>query len=462
MAAQDITGNQSTIVRRFLAWARVADADRRADAANALARAYLHSEFDAQTRREAELGLFALLDDPSSHVRRALAEGLAGGAAAPPAMILALAADEPNVAAIVLARSPVLTESDLVDCAATGDVTAQIAIAERPALGVAVSAALAEIGAREAVAALLGNPSAEIAPLSLARIAERFVDDADLCERLCARADLPPAVRHDLVAGVAARLSAFVAERGWLSQERAGRIALESRERAILHISDESAPNARTALVRHLRARAALTPALLLRSALTGDVSFASAALAELSGAPATRVAALIRQPKSGAFAALCERAGMSSIVSYGLASCLAAAAGHLSGESGAMARSAVEAALIDVARAPIPGAGDMAALLRRFAAEAAREEARHFVETSRAELERSEAPAHPALVFTPANLDMPQTILMDDEEDLEPEVIDGMVLAELGAAALPVVDWPGDEGEALAAHEAEPMSEAA
>src|SRR5579862_5558252 len=109
MAAQDITGNQSTIVRRFLAWARVADADRRADAANALARAFLHSEFDVQTRREAELGLFALLDDPSSHVRRALAEGLAGGAAAPPAMILALANDEPDVAAIVLARSPVLT-----------------------------------------------------------------------------------------------------------------------------------------------------------------------------------------------------------------------------------------------------------------------------------------------------------------------------------------------------------------
>ena len=65
MAAQQPVGSQTTIVARLLAWARNADADRRADAANALARAYLHSEFDAETRRQAELGLYALLDDPS-------------------------------------------------------------------------------------------------------------------------------------------------------------------------------------------------------------------------------------------------------------------------------------------------------------------------------------------------------------------------------------------------------------
>ena len=103
------------IVRRFLAWAQSADAEARAEAASALARAYLHSELSAPVRAEAVLAMTALLDDPSVLVRQALAEALCHSSEAPRPLILALAADEPEVAAAVLRRSPVLTEADLVD-----------------------------------------------------------------------------------------------------------------------------------------------------------------------------------------------------------------------------------------------------------------------------------------------------------------------------------------------------------
>ena len=103
------------IVRRFLAWAQSADAEARAEAASALARAYLHSELTAPVRAEAVLAMTALLDDPSVLVRQALAEALCHSSEAPRPLILALAADEPEVAAAVLRRSPVLTEADLVD-----------------------------------------------------------------------------------------------------------------------------------------------------------------------------------------------------------------------------------------------------------------------------------------------------------------------------------------------------------
>ena len=117
------------IVRRFLAWAQSADADARAEAASALARAYLYSDLTAPVRAEAALAMTALLDDSSVLVRRALAEALCRAREAPRARILALAGDEPEAAAPVLQHSPVLTEADLVDCIATGDAEAQTALA---------------------------------------------------------------------------------------------------------------------------------------------------------------------------------------------------------------------------------------------------------------------------------------------------------------------------------------------
>ena len=130
------------IVRRFLAWAQRAGAEERGEAASALARAYLYSDLTPSIRAEAALAMTSLLDDPSALVRRALAEALGGASEAPRHVILALAGDQSDVAAAVLQRSPVLTDADLVDCAALADVVAQCAIARRPNLGRGAAAAL--------------------------------------------------------------------------------------------------------------------------------------------------------------------------------------------------------------------------------------------------------------------------------------------------------------------------------
>ena len=130
----------------FSNWAQRADAGERAEAASALARAYLYSDLGPSLRREAAIGLTSLLDDHSTLVRRSLAEALAGASDAPHHIVLALASDQSEVSSVVLARSPVLTDAELVDCAAIGDARAQIALARRPRLSVSVAAALAEIG----------------------------------------------------------------------------------------------------------------------------------------------------------------------------------------------------------------------------------------------------------------------------------------------------------------------------
>ena len=84
-------------------------------------------------------------------------------------MVHALANDSSEVASIVLARSPLLSEAELVDCVATADSFAQTAIALRPWVSSQVCAALAEVGALEALLALASNPGADLLEFSTGR-----------------------------------------------------------------------------------------------------------------------------------------------------------------------------------------------------------------------------------------------------------------------------------------------------
>src|SRR5262245_12484402 len=138
------------IVRQFIQWLRTAPAGERADATSALARAYLYSNLSPDDRAAAEGAMLMLLDDPSPLVRRALADVFATSQAAPPAVIHALAGDQPEIASPILERSPLLVDADLVDQVATGSPEVQAAIASRALLPRAVAAAIAEVGAAEA------------------------------------------------------------------------------------------------------------------------------------------------------------------------------------------------------------------------------------------------------------------------------------------------------------------------
>src|SRR5579885_1108150 len=213
------------IVRDFLQWIRTAPASERAEATSALARAYLYSDLSPDDLGAAEGAMLMLLDDPSPLVRRALADALAASPSAPPAIILALAADQPQLAAPVYALSPLFVDADLVDAVATGGAAIQAAIASRAALPRAVAAAIAEVGTAESCLVLVENFDCDIAPFSIDRIVERFGHLAAIREALLAREDIPAATRQPLVAQLSealaeladmpvARVSALVHDRG--------------------------------------------------------------------------------------------------------------------------------------------------------------------------------------------------------------------------------------------------------
>lgn len=373
------------IVRRFLLWARTANAEARAGGAAALAGAYLRSGMAEEERREAETALIALVDDPSPLVRRAIAEEVAAAPRAPRTLILSLIADQGDVAALVLAHSPVLTEADLVDAAAIGDALAQRAIAQRPHLPSGVAAALAEVGLDEALVVLAGNRTADIPDFSLERMVARAGESGELREALLARADLPAGLRQAIAAKMSDALASFVAGCGWLTAERSARLARESTERVAVALAAGGEDSDAPAIVECLRLHGRLTPGLMLRSLLSGEPALAEAAFASLSELPPARVAALLRDRSGRGLKSLYRKAGMPAALQPAFAAVVAAlnevGFRRISGVSG-IDREILRCVLIACEALEGPEGDALMALLRRLDAEAAREEARAMADS--------------------------------------------------------------------------------
>jgi len=370
------------IVRQFLHWTRTAPAGERAEAAGALARAYLYSGLDEKERAAAEQAMIILLNDASPLVRRALAEALAASPDAPHAVIHGLASEQADVSAPVLARSPLFIDAELVDLVAISGPAQQAAIASRVPLPCAVAAAIAEVGSAEACRVALENEAAEIARSSINRMVERFGDIAVIRERLLARPDLPIAARQALVRTLSATLADFVANRAWLERERADEVVREACEKATVTIAAfaDTRP-----LIRHLRVSGQLTAGLVLRALLSGNIAMFEDALADLAELPLRRVRALVHDRGIAGFRAVFEKAGLPASTFLAFREALRAlheaeARGEYTNSS-RLKRRMVERVLTSCEQADVGDVEPLLVLLRRFAAEAAREDAELYCE---------------------------------------------------------------------------------
>jgi uncharacterized protein (DUF2336 family) len=370
------------IVRQFISWVRTAPAGERAEATRALARAWLISDLTEEDRAAAEGALLMLLDDASPLVRQAMAEVFARSTHAPAAIIEALSLDQPSVALPVLEHSPLLIDADLVDIVATGDCEMQCAIARRINLPVSVGAAIAEVGSASAALELIENPHAELASFSWDRIVERHGHLAAIRESLLVLEDLPAATRAALVAKLSDTLAQFVVARNWLSADRAGRLTSEARDRSTVNIAAQSRGEDMRGLVQHLRATGQLTAGLILRALLSGNIELFDHALAELSGLPPARVSALLHDRGGASLQALLSRAGLpeSTFAAFRVALEASHEAGFIDTVDGAarLRRQMVERVLTHC-ETDRQAAEPLLILLRRFATESAREEARMF-----------------------------------------------------------------------------------
>ena len=323
-----------------------------------------------------------LLDDASPLVRRAMAEVFAHSSDAPAAIVQALSLDQPSIALPVLEHSPLLIDADLVDIIATGDCEMQCAIARRTNLPASVCAAIAEVGSPAAALELIENAYAELAPFSWDRIVERHGHLAAIRESMLVLEDLPAATRVALVAKLSETLAQFVVARNWLSPDRAVRIAGEARDRSTVNIAARSRDDDMRGLVRHLRATGQLTAGLILRALLSGNLELFDSALAELSGLPQARVAALLHDRGVVSLQALLTRAGLpeSTLPAFRAALEVSQEIGFVDTAGGAaMLRRRMVERVLTQCETDHHAAEPLLVLLRRFATESAREEARLF-----------------------------------------------------------------------------------
>jgi uncharacterized protein (DUF2336 family) len=367
------------IIETFLNWVESADTAQRVSATYALSRAYLQSEMNIDERCAAEAALTFLLDDPSPKVRQALAEVFSTSVLAPSQIINALAGDQVEIAALVILRSPRLTDLDLIDRVAMGDDAVQQLVALRPQISKTVAAAIAEVGGLEACWELVGNEGADIARLSLRRICERHGNDGAFREYLLNDPRLPADCRHALVTQHGRALSELGLVRALIGQVRAERITGEASIRACLNMVDSVDPGEYGALVEHLRLSGDLTTGFVIRALAHGK--FFGAIVAALTEEAPERVNSILANGREAALKALFGKSGFSDAVNaillHGLRTWRTVANGRLDAGPQEIAR--LMMAELEKSRPHMGHANDdLMALLRGIYLEAMRENSRN------------------------------------------------------------------------------------
>jgi uncharacterized protein (DUF2336 family) len=246
-----------------------------------------------------------------------------------------------------------------------------------------VAAAIAEVGCAEACLVLLENEDAETVPFSLDRIVQRFGHLAVIRDAILRRNDLAAATRQALVVKLSETLADFVTARQWLDEGRARRITREACEKATIALAAESEDEQVRPLIRHLRESGQLTAGLILRSLLSGNIALFEEALADLAQVPLSRVAGIVHDRRGAGLRALYDKAGLPGSIFPAFREALEAMRedGFMfePGSASRLKRRVIERVLTRCEDETDDEIAPLLTLLRRYAAEAAREEARVF-----------------------------------------------------------------------------------
>ena len=138
--------------------------------------------------------LQTLILDIEVAIRRDISNILAQQSDAPHALIQALAHDEIGVAFPILVKSGVLDDPDLIGVIRTHGVDHWLAVAQRPAIGLQVSARLVETNSEKTILALLRNKSAAISAKTMEHLVERSREVASYRQPILDRDDLDSAL----------------------------------------------------------------------------------------------------------------------------------------------------------------------------------------------------------------------------------------------------------------------------
>lgn len=299
------------IVQRFLQWQASADVAKRTAAASALGRAYLQCDMPFEERVAAEAALSVVVEDPSPKVRMALAEALALSAHAPEAVITGLMYDQVEIASLVIARSPVLRDSDLIARLRSGDRRLQTIIAARPQMSPALAKAISLYGGEAAALVLVENWLAVKAFEIRQTLVERFSSNAQLRGALLDFPDLEPVLRYRLMRASSNALSGSTMIANLFGAETADHMGQSAHQRALVDLLGPMPREQMDMMIDGLRDGGDLTTVLLVRCVCHGRIDFLARVLALLAGIDQSRVTSILVSERNNQLRALLTNAGL-------------------------------------------------------------------------------------------------------------------------------------------------------
>ncbi len=253
-----------------------------------------------------------LAQDQAVRVREILADALHNLPDAPHDVIVQLARDvELRVAEPVLRHSPVLTDDDLLEIIkATPIPGAVTAIASRNQLSSIVSSVLAVHDDTEAIAALLGNSSAQIREDTLDKLLERAATQPSWHEPLVRRPKLPMGAIRRLAQFVATQLLDVLRQQPQVDEDTALEIAQLVRTRISTPERDDTETPADRA--HRLHKINELDEVAITAALEAGERSFVITALALKAQTDSGTVSRIVSAHSAKGITALAWKAGLS------------------------------------------------------------------------------------------------------------------------------------------------------
>lgn len=267
--------------------------------------------------------LEVLARDQIAKVRGILSDALKDVADAPPEVIRRLARDaELAVAAPILQFSPVLSDDDLLEIIVSSPVPGALsAISKRSEVKARVADAIAATDDIDAIATLLGNPSAQIREETLDRLIDRAPDIEQWHQPLTERPHLSTKAAGKLARFVAANLLQGLAARQDLEPDAAVAVAAVVRKRldeleatGVAKADARKAADETTALMRAhtLRNQGKLDESTIDAALSGGDHAFVIAALAVLAGVEFATVRKTVATQSAKGIVAVTWKSGLS------------------------------------------------------------------------------------------------------------------------------------------------------
>jgi uncharacterized protein (DUF2336 family) len=260
-----------------------------------------------------------LVDHVESRARVELSWDLAPISNAPNNVIRRLAADDDiKVAGPVLAKSPRLTDQNLVEIAETKGQSHMSKIAERVQLSPVVTDVLVDRGNREVVTKVASNNGALLSKTGMSKLAFRASGDAELTVAMTRRADISPVLFKRLLSHATEEArQRMLAQAGPADRDAINRVLAQLAAQAGSKAVSAKEFDAAKRLVHSFSQDTAHTRSKVLQYADGNRIAELVAALSILSGVPIALVSRLISDSEPFGAMALCRAIGLEWMVTH-------------------------------------------------------------------------------------------------------------------------------------------------